>query len=372
MPTHSAVLKIVVADPATDPRWEDFVRTHPDRSIYHHPLWLSALQQEYEQSSVHLACEGSDGKFLAVLPMLYTRGFPFNLGGALSGRRLSSLPRTPLGGPLSTDPEATVALLETAVSLIQREPDVYLQIKTQSTYLDGLVNGLVRTPWRATYVVDLPADPDQLRFGNNVTRHRVKWAVNKATKLGLRVRAAETEAELRQWYRLYLSAMRRNAVPPRPYRFFQSLWRLLRSDHLMQLLLAEQIEGSRRRLLAGSIFLTYGRSVCYAFTGCRKEDLALHPNDLIQWHAIHDACRNGFNRYDFGEVPEEHSELATFKGKWGSHAVPLYRYYYPSPQSSISSAQSPVGRFRRLTAAAWSRLPMTITAILGDRIYSYL
>src|SRR5207249_10001549 len=92
---------------------------------------------------------------------------------------------------------------------------------------------------------------------------RITWAVNKAAKAGVRVRDAETDDELRSWYRLYLETMREKAVPPRPYRFFKTMWDVLRPQAMLRLLLAEQ----QGRLLAGSIFLCYGSTVCYAFTG---------------------------------------------------------------------------------------------------------
>lgn len=365
-------LRVVETDPETDPRWEPFVARHPSGSIYHHRGWLRALEEEYSQERVCLACENSDGQLMAILPMCYTRGLPFNIGGQVTGRRLSSLPRTPVAGPLSIDPEATRAVIHASVERARQESGVQLQIKTQSPDLVGSVDGVVQAPWRCSYLLELPSDPAQLKFGNSVTRHRIKWAVNKATKLGLQVRAAEDESELRLWYELYLDAMRRNTVPPRPYRFFQALWRLLHPSGLLQLLLAERANGVQRTILAGSIFLRYGPTTSYAFTGCRKKDLLLHPNDLIQWNAIHTACRSGFRWYDFGEVPEEHQQLATFKSKWGAEPSPLYRYYYPPLPSAASSERPFVKSLHQLGGAVWSRLPLGLTARLGDRIYSYL
>ncbi len=365
-------LRVALANPHVDPRWEAFVLAHPEAGIYHHPAWLAALEREYGQQPMHLACEDPGGALVAVLPLLQTRGVPFRLGGPLAARRLSSLPRTPVCGPLFTNPEAAAAVLEAAVLLARRQPGMQLQLKTQSTQLDGSVEGLSRTSWRSSYVLELPGDPARLRFGNNVSRHRIKWAVNKARRLGLRVRPAEQEAELAAWYPLYLEAMRRNMVPARPYRFFQSIWRLLRPKGWIELLLAERSEPGKTRLLAGSLFLTFGRTYSYVFTGSRRQDLALHPNDLIQWHAIHDACAKGFRRYDFGEVPEDHQQLAAFKTKWGAEAVPLYRYYYPPPENPPPSGAMLPKPVQRLAASLWGRLPLRATAVLGDRIYSYL
>lgn len=374
MRTTSQVLRVAEINPRTDPRWESFVAEHPNGSIYHHPAWLEALEREYGQKGVYFVCEDAAGQVLAILPMLYTRGLPWAWGrGALTGRRLSSLPRTPIAGPLSIDSRATVALLQEAVRQVSKNPRTQLQVKTQGRELDGLIDGIVCTPWRLSYLLQLPASSEgSFRISNNHSRAVIKWAINKATKLGVYARPAETEAELGAWYRLYLETMRYNVLPPRPYRFFAVLWELLKPRGMLQLLLAEQQTMGRRRIMAGSIFLKFGRTVSYAFNGSRLRDLSLRPNDVIQWRAINDACRGGFRFFDFGEVPEGNDDLAKFKSKWGADPVRLYRYYHPArPDLEGGSAES-VRYAESLAKAVWRKLPLTAISWLGDRIYARL
>src|SRR5262249_49914574 len=146
----------------------------------------------------------------------------------------------------------------------------------------------------------------------------------KAARLGVRVRPAETERELRGWYELYLDTMRWFVVPPRPYRFFELAWEHLRPQGLLRLLFAGRTEGGTATLGGGSLFLMFGQTVFYAFNGRRREELALRPNDALQWQAIHDACTAGFRRYDLGEVTHDRRGLADFKGKWGAEPRHLY------------------------------------------------
>jgi len=230
--------------------------------------------------------------------LIYTRGLPFGvsrIGKHITGRRLSSLPRTPLGGPLSDRREATILLIEEAARKVKSEPGVTLQLKFHSNELDGLVEGVRGIPWRESYLLELPGkNIDRVRFGNAKQNHKVTWAVNRAIGLGIEVREAESEDDLKAWYTLYLETMRRVIVPARPYRFFQGLWRSLRPRGLMSMLIAERPSCGRPGLLAGSILLKFGQSVHYAFTGCRTESLKLHVNDLIQWEGIQRANREGF------------------------------------------------------------------------------
>lgn len=384
-------LRVFEMDFRTDLRWEEFISSHPDALIYHHPGWLTALENEYGQKCVSLACEDERGRVAAILPLFYTKGLPLKLGPLTTGRRLSSLPRTPIAGPLAANEEASATIVRHAIELANSQPGVQLELKTRTVGLEKSVSALSCTPWRPTYVEELPPTMEgaewenfwenlrvpracmscvgcrKLRFGNAKRQHRVNWAVNKAIKLGLEVRHAESEDDLARWYRLYLLAMRHNAVPPRPYRLFQSLWSSLHASGRMRLLIAERSTAGQKRMVAGSILLQFGQTVFYAFTGCAPEDFTLHPHDILQIEAIRDACRSGFRWYDFGEVTEDHEALAQFKTKWGGDPTGLYRYYSPAPLVRTSGGG---GRLASSARKIWRSLPPKATAVLGDLIYS--
>jgi CelD/BcsL family acetyltransferase involved in cellulose biosynthesis len=358
-------LRVIQLAPG-DRRWEAYVANHPDGLIYHHPAWVQVLTREYDRPSLCLAAEDSSGRLRGILPMLRTRGVPFATGASI-GQRLSSLPRTPVAGPLTTDEQSTVALLVAAVERVRREPGTRFECKVASALPDG-VPGLACQPWRISYSLELAPDPDRLRFGTSRNHARIRWAVHKAARNGVQVRPAETVKDLRAWYELYLQTMQSHAVPPRPYRFFQAAWDALVPRRLMEMLVAERAEGPRRTMLAGSLFLMFGRTVFYAFNGCAPEGRSLRANDLVQWRAIGDACRAGFQAYDLGEVVETQDGLHDFKAKWGAQPRRLYRAYSPPPGRS-QAAGVEAGHLAR---AAWRRLPRRATAMLGDRVYSFL
>lgn len=357
-------------DPRRDARWARFVAAHPDALVYHQPGWIDVLASEYGQEPIGLACAGDDDALRGVLPLFRARGLPFRIEGQGSGRRLSSLPRTPLAGPVGVDRAANAALVAAAVERA-RADGAQLQLKVEGAALDGLVEGVVRVAWRPSYVLELPDDPERVRFGNSRNHGRIVWAIGKAAKEGVAVRLAQSDDDLRKWYRLYLETMRSHAVPPRPYRFFDGLWRVLRPRGQMRLLLAEQEQRAERVLLAGSIFLMAGATVFYAYTGARTSGLELRPNDVLQWRAVHDAAREGFRRYDLGEVTEDDRGLIEFKKKWGATPVMTYRYYFPAPVESSAGALEAGSRLRDIGSGAWRRLPLRVTALVGDRLYRY-
>jgi CelD/BcsL family acetyltransferase involved in cellulose biosynthesis len=354
-------LRIYKLNPHTDRRWQDFVRNHPNGSIYHHPAWIKALEDEYEQEPAHLACETDAGELVGILPLLYTRGMPLQLGGPLAGPRLSSLPRTPVAGPLITNPNAAVFLLRHAVKLARQDPRLRLEIKTNSSEFEGAIDGLVRSPWRSVYVLELD------RQSRTFEVPQVHRNIVKAYRNGLRVRLADSEADLRAWYRIYLATMRRSFVPPRPYRFFASLFRNLCPRGMMELRLGELGSGAGRTLVAGAIFLRYGRTVSYAFGAMNRRYSSLCANDVIHSQAINGGCAEGYHRFDFGEVPEGHTELARYKRKWGALPFPSIRYYSPALAETAQSLDNAPQKFKRWV---WGRLPLQVTAWIGDRLYS--
>jgi lipid II:glycine glycyltransferase (peptidoglycan interpeptide bridge formation enzyme) len=199
----------------------------------------------------------------------------------------------------------------------------------------------------------------------------VKGAINRAVKLGVQVRKADSDNDLKRWYSLYLETMRWHGSIPRPYRFFASLWAQLYARGQMSLLLAEQHHGHQTLLLSGYLLLMCGQTVHCYLNGRLRDQLGLHPNDILQWQAIQDACRAGFRHYDFGEVEEGQEGLIAFKVKWGAKPIRSHRCYWPVPEvlpllSSSSGALHPVAQ------KLWKHVPLRMTAFVGDILNSCL
>jgi CelD/BcsL family acetyltransferase involved in cellulose biosynthesis len=346
----------------TDSRWHDFVREHPVGSIYHLPAWSDVLEKAYGYKRASLGFENTDGRLLGVLPLMQKRGLR-------TGHCLSSLPHTPVAGPLTVDDGVSAALVSAAIQRLQGTRRSWLQLKLEPDQFDGLDGGVRSVSWRPSYLLELPSRPEDLRFGNSRNHARITYSVRKAERAGVEIKAAETEQELRAWYLLYLETMRQHTVPPTPYRFFSSAWAHLRPAGQLRLLLATQREGGT--LLAGSLFFMFGSTVSYAFSASWRPGLSLRPNEAIHFRAIHDACREGYRRYDLGEVSRDNPTLGDFKKKWNARPRQLYRYYYPRSRE-VADSTPEQGVVRNLLDATWRRLPLRATEVLGEALLRYL
>ena len=355
-------------DPLTDERWNDYVSRHPAALVFHHASWLRCLQSENGQRPRGLAILADEAEFAAVLPLLPARGLPLPRAGAVVGRRLSSLPRTPVAGPLAHGREQLRRLVHAAAMQASSVPGTQLQLKPAEPTLDGLVEGIVPSPWRLTYVLDLPDDPDLLRFGDARHTSRVRWSIKHALREGVRVREATSLDQLRVWHLIYLHTMRHHVVPPRPLRLFEAMWRELRPSGLMRLILAMRGE----EVIGGSVLLMFGRTVFYAFGAARRTALSLRPQDVLQWEAIHQAIREGYRHYDLGEVVEGQEGLAQFKRKWGAEPRRLVRYYGPVPAAPPDRPTLSLPRGGRVARTCWRHLPLRVTAAVGSLAYRML
>jgi hypothetical protein len=370
--TSVSNLRVREVDPGSDPRWDEFVTAVPGGLIYHHSAWLQVLAEAYGCTLIHLVCEDGDGVLRGILPLSRKRGL-------FTGHVFSSLFGTPVAGPLVSDSRASSALMHAAAQRASDWSGMALEVTVLSGALDG-VPGMAATPAGTTYVVQLPQRFELLRLGDSHNHATVKRAVNKANRLGIQVRPAETERELWAWYKLYLDTMRRLAALPQSYEFFRIAWDRLHGRGFMQLLLAEHQESgaTKANLLGGLVLLKFGRTVHYAYGGWSWANQALRPNDALHWRVIQDACTDGFQRYDLGGGSEKQG-LAQYKIKWGAKPEGIYRYRCRTSADGIAepdsngqirtsaiNIQDSGSRPRQLALAILGRLPAKAVSVLSN------
>ncbi len=359
-----STLRVEEIDPSRDSRWHDFVQSAPGATIYHSAMWLELLHEAFQYTPAHLACEDESGNLCGVLPL-------FILRGLITGRRHSSLPRTPTGGPLARDNETSAALLRAAIERVQAERKGQLQLKFTGQ-LDAVVPELRGSRFRQTFIVPLPRSDEPFRPGHPHFQRGLSSNLKKAIRLGVAVREATSLSDLRAWYALYLETMRTRFVPPRPYRFFELAWQSLQRRGMLKLLLAERHGAGGPRLLAGCLNLHYGQTVTYAFAGSHRADQELRPSDVIHWHALQAAHKAGYRFYDMGEVGHGNDGLAKYKLKWGAEQSWLYRYYFPAQREAELEVLEGEGRVSRLARAAWQWMPLAGTELVSGWLHKHL
>jgi len=352
-------------------RWLQYVEGHKDSTIYNHPLWIKALEYEYEKNAIVLYCENNNSEIMGVLPLMPTLGVPFKKKDPVTAKRFSSLPRTPYGGLLFDNYYVRDLLIRRGIKKIQKNPNTLLQLKSCEANLGENITGLKRIPWRSSYYIELTERPDLLRFGSRKQHYNRRRDVANARKSGLYVRQGYSAEDLQNWYKLYAETMRWHAVPVRPFRFFRFLQENLEPKNMFSLLLAESYEGTKTVIHSGSIFLRFNKTIFYAFNGRKESAFTTNANDLIQWEIIHHSCKAGYKYYNMGEVSDNNGGLAKFKSKWGCSAKTIYHYYNDNADT-INYADIDTVKNYSTYKRYWRMLPIGITNALGIIVNRFL
>ncbi len=158
-------------------------------------------------------------------------------------------------------------------------------------------------------MLDLTRGPEALL--KDFSRNR-RTNVRHALKQGIEVSQATTTEDLHALYDVYTHWCARKNIAPITYETSEEACSL-RSRRLF---LARY---SGRVIAAISIRLHSTGMIEFAANSSYEDALKLKPNDLLHWHVIQWACREGFTRYNLGGAH-------LFLRKMGGTIQPIYRY----------------------------------------------
>ena len=363
--------RVETVDPATDPRWDAYVRDHRDATAYHLAAWAEILRRAYRFEPRYHALIDATGAVRGVMPLVHKRG-------ALSGRRLRSLPVVPTGGPLADDDEGAATLVRHACEL-SRSTGAALVIEGRAAGLEDEVPGLEPFSCPPSWVLDLPEPgaEDEWRAARSKNLLR---SIRKAERSELTIREATSERDLRDFYRLYLLTMRGHRSLPRLYRQL-AISRSALGPEVFRLFLVE--DGGRT--VAGGLFHAFGDTIELLYNASDPDALAQRPNHLLYSHVMAWAREHGLARLDFGFAWPD-SSLGGFKALWGSEPVAEHGYMLMTEERRINPAGSTSeeggdsresllsGVWRRApwAAKAWERAPLPVTRVAAGVAYRYL
>jgi CelD/BcsL family acetyltransferase involved in cellulose biosynthesis len=338
-------------NPRHDPRWDAYVRDHPEGQAVHLAGYLEALERAYRGGARHLALVDGD-RIRGVLPLISRRG-------PMSGRRLRSLPGM-TAGPLVDAVDDGAALLRAAREVAEREKAT-LGVSSRVVGVDEDAAGVGAIAAPPTWILRLDSAPDDLRAswkrGSNLSR-----SLRKAEAVGMQVRLATSDADLRTFHELYARTMRKHLSMPRSLRQLR-LERELLGD-VARLFLVEH-EGA---VIAGGYYHAFNGRMVLVYNASHEDALALRPNHVLYWHTIGWAWDHGLPEFDFGYAWPD-SALGKFKAQWGSAPVDEVFYAFPPQEQNVGGV--PGGGSERVRQVL-ERMPLPLYRTAGVIAYRYL
>ncbi|MGH9938670.1 MAG: lipid II:glycine glycyltransferase FemX [Blastocatellia bacterium] len=344
-------------------KWTEFVTAHLAANLYHTLFWRDLVIEVFGHRPIYLLAERG-GKICGALPMFFIKA-------PLLGSKLISMPYDiGSGGALTVDGGANDvgaverALVESATSLARELKVNHLELRYGSERPALADLGFQRG--EPVLISEMDLDDEAAVWARIKEDHRK--AIGKAERRGVTVREAESLADYRAFYEIYLRVFRDFGTPPYGADYFPALWRRLHPSGkageagAARLLLAE----AGGRCVGGLLLFCWGRNLVSKFAACLPEAAPLRAYVALYWRAIQLGLRLGYRRLSWGTSSRGQKGLIEFKERWGARSRPAVIYSLPVKRGvpAIEKYYDTEGLTRRL----WRALPLDATRAGGGII----
>lgn len=301
--------------------WRRYLDGNCDATIYHTPEWKSFLEKTFGYKPHYLFATDESGKLRGMLPL-------FEVRSRLTGNRLCCVPFSHVCGCLG-DLATSNAILDKAIALKDKYHVENIEVRS------AVKNSIFQENSSfCTHVLELSQNPEET--WKRLEKGSVRWAVNKAEKLGVSVASSTNIEDLKEFYELNCITKQNLGVPCHPWKFFKNMFSILESN--VQLYLSQY----EKSIIAGGVIVSYNGQVLYGYGAADPNHLDVHPYYAFIWKSIEDACTKGCRTYDFGRTSYDNTGLIQFKKKWGTTERELCYNYYPAFCKSVITERDTV------------------------------
>lgn len=324
--------------------WDAFVEATPEATFFHRHGWQAVLREVFGHRTHYLMAE-RHGRIEGVLPLAEIRS-------RLFGHALISTPFCVYGGIVAVNDTARTALDAHAQALARELGVGHLEYRDRDRP--------AHADWPGTdlYVTFRKVLDPEVEKNMLAIPRKQRAMVRKGIKNAL---AAEMEAGVDGFFRVYADNVRRHGTPALPKRYFAALREIFGRD--CEVLLVRSKGG---QVVSGVLSFRFRDEILPYYAGDTVEARALAANDFKYWEVMRRACEQGVRVFDYGR-----SKVGTgpydFKRNWGFEPQPL-NYRYQLVRARRVPENNPNNPKYRLFIKAWQRLPLPVANFLGPHI----
>ena len=350
---------VELIDPLTDPRWDQFVESHPFGTIYHTSSWMEVIELSFKHIKGQVvALKNDDSQIVAGLPIYVVESW-------LTGRRIVSAPFATVFDPLISGEEELRMLLDALMKLYEEKRCKYIEINVKNTTeFFGEYHTLnVEMYFKRHYLI--LSNPKELKK----TFHRtcIRRNINRSLKYGLGFSSGETNFHLKQFLHLYSQTRKRLGLPIQPFGFFDNLLRILLRKKRVSIFLVQK----DRHYIASVVALKYKDTFSLEYLGYDVNFNNFYPTQFLYWNVIQQAYANGYRILDFGRTSIDNQGLLTFKKRWGTYEEDLPKIYYPEWMGNFSERRAHSVRYKILNKV-FRIIPVAISTHISRLLYHHM
>jgi serine/alanine adding enzyme len=328
----------------TADEWDAMLRSFDGGSFCHRYGWRSVMEEALGHETHWMVARKANDAPEAILPLVRVRS-------RLFGDYLVSMPFLNYGGPVGSA-EGRQALAEWAAEEAARLGVDLLELRNRHPQPPGPLHENVR---KITVVKALPSDPEEL--WTKGIKAKVRSQVRRPMKEGMEV--AFGPHLLDDFYRVFSTTMRDLGTPVLPKSFFQAIANAFSESSLFGIV---TLQGEA---VAAGCALSWSGELEISWAGSSREHSRLAPNMLLYWGMMEESVRRGMHTFNFGRCSPG-SGTHRFKKQWGTEDEPLPWLQWTD--SGVPSTPNPDSPKYRFATSVWSRLPVSVTNLIGPRL----
>jgi FemAB-related protein (PEP-CTERM system-associated) len=330
--------------------WDEYIRHHPQHSIYHTQIFLSTISHTFgHKLKLLIARDKTSNSIIGLVPLIEQKS-------PLFGHLWTSIPFVNYGGILADNAVIEKELLEKAKNFAFEAGVKQIEIR-----------GLYQRPcdWKintdkASMWLRLPSDSDTLL---NSFKAKLRSQINKGYTEHVSVRIGKSEL-LSDFYTVFSRNMRDLGTPVYSSHLFKNiLGSLTANAHIVMV----YFDGKP----ASCAFLIRSENrMEIPWASTIREYNQHNLNMVLYWEVLKLSCQDGCEIFDFGRSSIDASTYR-FKKQWG--AVPIQHYWYSnSSNAQESTGVNPNNPKYKLMINAWQRLPLWLANFIGPHIVKYI
>jgi hypothetical protein len=315
-------LEVQQLDKSEYNRWNDFLTTPKNATIFHSIEWKKVLEETFDYKTEYLTVKNSDGEIVGISPAFSVK--------TLFGRVIVSQPFFEYGGPIvkSGFREAYKEILNFYRDKVENERIKYVEIRVlsdrQNEHFDNV--GFIKQFKAYDFYIDVK-DKDfekDIWLGLYTKKSRVRNSVKKAIKSGVSV---VEDDNIDIYYDLYIKTIAKLGSPPYPKLLFENIKKFVNpsSVRFTYAYLKEEP-------IAAMMSFPYNNRDLMVGLVSDEDYQEYRANDLLYNEQIKYATKNKFEIVDMGRTRPD-SPYERYKKKWGATRVDLYSYVYPPSAS---------------------------------------
>ncbi len=330
--------------PANAPAWDRFVQATPGATMFHLSGWARVMEEGFGHAA-HFVLAEQDGAVVGVLPLA-------RMKTRLFGDALISTPFCVYGGPVAVQPEAMDALAEHALDLMRRLGVPSVEFRHLGP---PPLDWPERPPLYATFRKPITGDAEA---DMKAIPRKQRAMVRKGIQNGL---TSVVDGDTDRLHAIYAESVRNLGTPVFSRRYFRLLAQVFAEMLDVVTVLHEG------RPVAAVMNFHFREEVLPYYGGGTRDARRLAANDFMYWEVMRRAgAERGARLFDFGRS-KAGTGAHEFKQHWGFTPAPLHYAYQLSAGASLPE-HNPANPKYRLMIAAWRRLPLPLSKLLGPPI----